>query len=104
MRTFALLAAVSALALSACSKSPDEQPISDENVETPLPAPDNAMPPPEVMPNTAENQAEALPPEPTAEQIRAKEAQVLDDADATGLTARVPVDEGAAANQADVQR
>ena len=85
MRKFALVALAGALALSACGKKQEEAPVANnlteppvENVivpepEAPLPAPSNNAAAPE-----------AAPPPTISEQ-----QQIQDDAEATGMTARL---------------
>lgn len=89
MRITAILTLAAALALSACGSRPDDaEPAANNMIEVPeemIPANDT---PPEVeVPN---NSAPAAPPPAVSE-----EQQTLDDADATGLTARLPEDDSA---------
>ncbi|MDX3900749.1 MAG: hypothetical protein QHC40_09610 [Sphingobium sp.] len=104
MRKFALLALAGALALSACGKkeeAPDVEPTNnlvappDDSVMNA----DQAEPEPEVTNNVAQP---APPPEISEDQ------QMLDDAAASGMTARLreggdgePVEEKGEANQND---
>lgn len=98
-RTKMTVAAVAAglLALTACSKSEPEQPLDDNALGldqpmsnasddvTPVETPTaDALPPPDV------NAAAIEPPPPAPVK---PDAQVLDDADATGMTSRVTRDE-----------
>jgi hypothetical protein len=90
------------LLLTACSRSEPEQPAEMENMDAVAPM-DNASAAPapdaaavtEPSPPPAENSAAIdVPPERPV----APDAQVLDDADATGMTARVNRDEPAPGN------
>lgn len=100
MKTGAALAA-GLLLLAACSRSEPEQPL-DENMTEQMPldeatpdAPPSAEPtetlPPTVDANTA---AIDVPPEAPV----APDAQMIEDADATGMTSRVSRDEAPAGN------
>ncbi len=95
------------LLLTACSRSEPEQPAEMENMDATAPM-DNATAAPtpdaaavtEPSPPPAENSAAIdVPPERPV----APDAQVLDDADATGMTARVNRDEPAPANDSAPQ-
>lgn len=85
------LAATAALALTACSGGGDENPPADTNVEelAPTPAPVEAEPTPEPSPSPTPSPTETLPPEAAAE----PDEQMLDDASATGMTARANRDQ-----------
>jgi predicted small lipoprotein YifL len=92
------IALATCVALAACSgKGPEplpedtavETPV-DESVPTVVEEPDEALPPANIT-----NTAKALPPPEVPD-----EEQIRDDADATGLTARLPEDTGAAADNA----
>lgn len=91
MRIAALVTLASALALGACDRSePDALPIENEVIdnkieviEEPVPAPVNIVEP---EPETNNTIAPAAPPPPKV----SEEEQMFDDADATGLTARLP--------------
>lgn len=92
MRSTALLICAATLALAGCGRSDHEEeaPIANEAAEAPPPPvepmPANlATPPAEV--------ANATPPAAPPPEI-SDEAQMLDDADATGLTARIPQEGG----------
>lgn len=92
IRTVALFAA-SAIALAACSNQPaEETPVAETNVANIVEAPANVV---ELAPETpspppVENVASATPaPAPTL----SSDEQTLDDADATGMTAKVNRDE-----------
>lgn len=96
--TIAALAGV--LALTACSSNEPERDAYDneasetsEPVETPSPT---DLPPAEAPPPVTENSTAAIEAPPAPE--IAPDAQVLDDADATGMTARVSRDEEPAAD------
>lgn len=89
------------LMLSACSRSEPEQPVEENMTEqapldeakpdAPPSAEPSDLPPPIADTNTA---AVDVPPEAPV----APDAQMIDDADATGMTARVSRDEQPAAN------
>ncbi len=98
----ALLTLAGALALSGCGRSePEEQPIDNEAIETSAPeaaAPiENLAMPPANVANAAEPAPAAPPPEFSDQE------QMLDDADATGLTARLPQGEGEAPGSTENQ-
>lgn len=85
MRTFALLALAGALALSACGKKEEDAPMVNNLVEPPvenviIEEPDAALPAPE-------NNAAAAPAAPPS---ISEQQQIQDDAEATGMTARLP--------------
>lgn len=89
MRRFTLiaLASLGALALSACGKKAEETPEVVNNLVEP---PDdievvNETLPPGLVLNT---------PEPAAPPVIGEDQQTLDDADATGMTARLPASDG----------
>lgn len=84
MKTIFSLAAA-ALALSACSGGERDAPPADTNVEevTPVAQP-TATPTPAASPSPTPSPTETLPPEEAA----APDEQMLDDASATGMTAR----------------
>ncbi len=86
-----VFAAGALLALGACSSKPEVQdPLNETganleaNVTEEVPVETNAMP--AVIENTTTNES---PPQPPAQ----AEQQVRDDADASGMTARIPADE-----------
>ena len=98
-RTTTVLALTIALSLSACGKK--EEPIRDvvdDNMVTEVPV-DDAMPlnsvdaAPAPTPTLNVTNSVAPPPAFTDSQ------QMRDDADATGLTSRLPTDEPAVANE-----
>jgi predicted small lipoprotein YifL len=99
--------AATLLSLAACSRSEPEQAPSAENFaaeDAPLAEPTTSADVPVAEPSAAEARAEAansamidVPPEAPI----APDAQVLDDADATGMTARVSRDEAVANDQAE---
>jgi ABC-type enterochelin transport system substrate-binding protein len=107
-RTTTTAAALAAglLMLSACSRSEPEQPI-EENMTEQAPV-DEATPdaPPTVEPSAtptvavdSNTAAIDTPPEAPV----APDAQMIDDADATGMTARVSRDEAPAGNDQAAQ-
>lgn len=94
MRNTALLICAATLALAGCGRSDHEEeaPSVNEAVEAPPPPveplPANVVTPPVELNNTT---PPAAPPPEISD-----EAQMLDDADATGLTARIPQEGGEA--------
>ncbi|WP_062731659.1 hypothetical protein [Sphingobium abikonense] len=90
MRKIALIALSGALALAACGKKEEDAPAPVNNLVEPpvenviVAEPDAPMPEPQ-------NQVEAPPvaPPPAISQ----EQQILDDAEATGMTSRLPRDD-----------
>lgn len=80
------------LALAGCSQSAPEQPAPTDNAtesETPVATPSNMATPVAKAPEVTANAAEAITrPEPPA-----PDTQTQDDADATGMTARVHRDD-----------
>lgn len=105
MKTGGALAA-GLLMLSACSRSEPEPPV-EENMVEPAPldeATPDALPsvePSDVPPPVADTNTAAIdvPPEAPV----APDAQMIEDADATGMTARVSRDEQPAANDQAAQ-
>lgn len=86
-RTFTLLALAGALALSACGKKQEdhEAPIANELVEPPI---DNVIvEEPDVTPPPSDN---VVVPPPAPAPTVSEQQQILDDAAATGMTARLP--------------
>ncbi|HEX7872673.1 MAG TPA: hypothetical protein VF475_07175 [Sphingobium sp.] len=87
-----LLAAVGLLSLAACHKGKDEEPVpvennmSEMNMEEQQPVEAPPVLEPEVPTNNVAAPAAPPPPKVTQDQ------QTLDDADATGLTSRLPDD------------
>lgn len=84
MRKFALAALAGALALSACGKKEEEAPVVNNLVEPPIenvivPEPEAPLPP-----SSNATAHEAAPPPTISEQ-----QQIQDDAEATGMTARL---------------
>ncbi|MBJ7443836.1 MAG: hypothetical protein JHD32_05880 [Sphingobium sp.] len=85
MRKIALFALAGALALSACGKKEEEPTATNNLVEPPvenviIEEPDAVLPPPS-------NNAVATPAAPPSV---SEQQQIQDDADATGMTARLP--------------
>ena len=99
-KTFArplLMAAVAGLALAGCSRSDREETetvndtvVTEVPAAEPLPEP-APLPTPTVEANLAEPLPEASPEEP--------DAQMMDDASATGMTARAARDDGTPADR-----
>ncbi|MCJ8158920.1 hypothetical protein [Sphingomonas sp. LaA6.9] len=88
----ALLSLAGALALAGCGRSepePDEGNFDNAAIEAP--APDIEMPA-ENLATPPENVTNAVPPAAPPPEFTEDE-QMLDDADATGLTARLPQNE-----------
>lgn len=101
-KTPALLAMAAILALAACHKSKDEEsaPMENDVPEMNEPEPQQQQPveaPPVLEPEKPENiSAAPTPPPPPAV---TQDQQTLDDADATGLTSRLPDNyDGSASN------
>lgn len=95
IKRIALLASVAgALALGACSGGKDEAEAPTSNVEnmTPIEVENTAMVPTEAPPATPIDNVTPTP-ETVPSDLSADE-QTQDDADATGMTARVSRDEG----------
>lgn len=91
MKKVLLVAGAAALSLAACSRSePEETPVTNEPVEAVAPLPEPTMAPPPLPANTVE--ANAAEPLPEAEPA-APDEQMLDDASATGMTARATREE-----------
>ncbi|WP_294133761.1 hypothetical protein [Sphingobium sp.] len=95
MRKIALFALAGALALSACGKKEEEPTATNNLVEPPvenviIEEPDAVLPPPS-------NNAVATPAAPPSV---SEQQQIQDDADATGMTARLP-QEGEESQPAD---
>ena len=95
---FLLAAAAGTLALAGCSGGKDESeaPTSNAGTMAPIEIENNAATtvPTEAPPATRiDNSTAETMPEPTAPSLSADE-QTQDDADATGMTARVSRDEG----------
>ena len=81
--------------LAGCSRSaPDEPPAETNQVVTEAPSP---APAPRVVSKPAPAKPAIAPPSPVADEAdpQAAEAQMRDDADATGMTARVTRDDAA---------
>ncbi|MCP1469396.1 type IV secretory pathway VirB10-like protein [Sphingobium sp. OAS761] len=93
MRKIALIALSGALALSACGKSPEEDAHAVNNmveppVENVIVQEPDALPPPEPANNAV---ATPVAPPPSV----SEQQQILDDAEASGMTSRLPAgDEG----------
>ncbi|HAF43081.1 MAG TPA: hypothetical protein DCG90_15180 [Sphingobium sp.] len=88
MRKYALIALAGALTLAACGRQEEEAPATNNLVEPPvenviIEEPEAPLPEPQ-------NNAVATPaaPPPTV----SEEQQILDDAEATGMTSRLPQD------------
>jgi len=92
----ALLAIAGALALGGCSGGKDEPAAPTSNVEnmTPIEAGNTAMVPTEAPAAPPIDNATATPQPETAPSDLSADEQTQDDADATGMTARVSRDEG----------
>lgn len=86
MRKFAFIALAGALALAACGKKEEEAPVTNNLVEPPvenviIEEPEAPLPDPQ---NNAVATPAAPPPSISEQQ------QILDDAEATGMTSRLP--------------
>jgi hypothetical protein len=97
MRKAAILPLVAALALAACNNGPEQKPIEDNvvEVENVTDNVDAAMPPPAVNATNASNVTEKTAPKPDF----TDEQQMKDDADATGMTSRLPDEAPASGNE-----
>ena len=84
MRKIALAALVGALALSACGKKEEEAPATNNLVEPPV---ENVIVEEPEAPLPPANNASA--PEPAAPPSISEQQQIQDDAEATGMTARL---------------
>lgn len=95
------------LMLAGCSRSEPEQPTAEDNMAEATPVEDVSPVAPtadESMPaegNAVDANAVAIAPPP--EEPVAPDAQMLEDADATGMTARVSRDEAPAGNDQTAQ-
>ncbi|MFZ2995504.1 hypothetical protein [Sphingobium sp.] len=86
-RTIALLTLAGALALSACGrKDEDTGPTTNNMIEPPV---ENVVidEPDATLPEPSNN---AVAPEPAAPPSVSEQQQILDDAEATGMTSRLP--------------
>lgn len=97
IRMTKLLAAAGLLALAGCSRPEPEQPAGEDNVIETMPTADatpEALPSaePVATPTPIANVADVPPEKPVA-----PDAQMIEDADATGMTARVSRDDAPAA-------
>jgi hypothetical protein len=89
-RLLPLVPVLAAMALAACHDREPEQPAFDnEENAAEVPEPENVMPAPEpeAEPDNTQNVARAAPPPEISD-----EQQMLDDAAAVGMTARLPRD------------
>ena len=96
---------LAAMALAGCSRSEPEQPPTDVNMveDTGVTETEAAPTPVEAAPVEAPPAAPAVV-EPPREKPVAPDEQMLDDADATGMTARVTRDEAPAENEVEPQQ
>ncbi|MEG8024668.1 hypothetical protein QP162_09795 [Sphingomonas aurantiaca] len=95
---------LAAMALAGCSRSEPEQPPTDVNMveDTGVTETEAAPTPVEAAPVEAPPVAPAVV-EPPREKPVAPDEQMLDDADATGMTARVTRDEAPAENEVEAE-
>ena len=95
---------LAAMALTGCSRSEPEQPPTDVNMveNTGVTETEAAPAPVEAAPVETPPPAPAVV-EPPREKPVAPDEQMLDDADATGMTARVTRDEAPAENEAEAK-
>ena len=96
MRKIALAALAGALALSACGKKEEQAPAANNMVEPPvenviIEEPEAPLPP-------ANN---AVAPEPAPPPSISEQQQIQDDAEATGMTARLDNQPSEASNSTD---
>lgn len=89
MRKIALLTLASALALSACNRKPTEEPQPANNM---IEVPEESIPTNEAEATTTVPNNTAEEPKPAPPPSVSETQQMQDDADATGLTARLPDD------------
>ncbi|KQN30422.1 hypothetical protein ASF00_06650 [Sphingomonas sp. Leaf34] len=103
-RTAIAGALLAAMALAGCSRSEPEQPPTDVNMveDTGVTETEAAPAPVEAAPVEAAPAAPAVV-EPPVEKPIAPDEQMLDDADATGMTARVTRDEAPAENEVEAE-
>ena len=96
---------LAAMALAGCSRSEPEQPPTDTNMveDSGVTESEAAPAPVEAAPVEAAPAAPAVV-EPPREKPVAPDEQMLDDADATGMTARVTRDEVPPANETEPQQ
>ncbi|WP_420142958.1 hypothetical protein [Sphingobium sp.] len=87
MRKFALIALTAALALSACGKKEDEAPAATNNLVEP-PVENVIIEEPEAPLPEVQNNAAATPAAPPPS--ISEHQQMMDDAEATGMTSRLP--------------
>ncbi|KQN32851.1 hypothetical protein [Sphingomonas sp. Leaf38] len=103
-RTAVAVGLLTAMALAGCSRSEPEQPPTDVNMveDTGVTETEAAPAPVEAAPVEAAPAAPAVV-EPPREKPIAPDEQMLDDADATGMTARVTRDEAPAENEVEAE-
>lgn len=108
--SFTIVAILLSLGLAACSKSP-EQPVPAENYSDTAPPPAEqpttapTMPPvPETVPNPADSNSSAAATKTEATAPGEPEKQMMDDASATGMTARTSRGEPTANETAAVEQ
>ncbi len=96
---------LAAMAMAGCSRSEPEQPPTDTNMveDTGVTETEAAPAPVEAAPVEVAPPAPAVV-EPPAEKPVAPDEQMLDDADATGMTSRVTRDEVPVENDAEPQQ
>jgi hypothetical protein len=97
MRKAAALTLAATLALAGCNRGPEQQPIEDNvvEVENATGNVDVAMPPPAMNAANATNATVKAAPAPGF----TDEQQMKDDADATGMTSRLPDETPASGNE-----
>jgi hypothetical protein len=98
MRKAALLTFTAALALSGCNRGPEAEKLPEDNVTEVVNATENAnvvVAPPAVNASNASNTTAKAAPAPGF----TDDAQMRDDADATGMTARLPDEAPASGNE-----
>lgn len=96
MRKFALAALAGALALSACGKKEEEAPLVNNLVEPPI---ENVIIEEPEAPSAPGNNVAA--PEPAPPPAISEQQQIQDDAEATGMTARLDSGDDGASNASD---
>ena len=96
MRTLAIVALAGALALSACGKQEEEAPVVNNLVEPPV---ENVIIDEPEAPLPLGNNAAA--PEPAPPPTISEQQQIQDDAEATGMTARLDRGDDGASNASE---
>ena len=88
--TLIAFAATGSLLLGACHKQQPQQPSDNQQTEAPAPVEQTQAPAPEAPPPP-----KPIKPKPKAAPKPSADQQMLDDADATGMTSHTSSDDGA---------